>query len=153
MDCLIFWGFEADRIVDDGITWTGADGEFLGNTCIALLLAVPGNAFMALTAADRIHIANNYIHGTTDGTTRGVIYGVTTASVNVNIHDNYLHNVLASSTIAMSLLTASTGEIARNMTSTEVGILPFTASIGRWHANYNVDTEGQAGALVGTAST
>jgi hypothetical protein len=39
------------------------------------------------------------------------------------------------------------------MCATEVGILPFTAGIGRWHQNYNVDTEGQAGALVGTASS
>lgn len=151
-NCFIYWGFENDRIVGDGITWTGADGKFLGNTCIALVAAVPTNSFMVLTGADRIEIAGNYIFGPTDGTTRGVIYGLTTESLNVNIHNNYLHNILASSTIAMSLLASSTGSIAYNQASVEVGILPFTASIGRWHQNFCVDTEGQAGALVGTAS-
>lgn len=153
VDCFIYWGYDADQIVGDGITWTGANGKFLGNTCIALVAAVPTNSFMALTAADHIEIAYNYIHGPTDGTTRGVIYGVTTASIHVNIHHNYLHNILASSTIAMSLLTASTGSIAYNNASVESGILPFTASIGRWHQNFAVDTEGQGGALTGTASS
>lgn len=153
VNCAIWWGYDADQIVGDGITWTGADGVFAGNVCIALVAAVPTNSFLLLTAADRIEIAGNYIHGPTDGTTRGVIYGATTASVNVNIHHNYLHNILASSTIAMSLLAASTGEIAHNMCSVESGILPFTASIGRWHQNYCVDAEGLAGALVGTAAT
>lgn len=152
-DCFIYWGYDADQIVGDGITWTGTRGEFLGNTAIALVAAVPTNSFMLLTAADHMHIAYNYIHGPTDGTTRGVIYGATTASIHVDIHDNYLHNILASSTIAMSLLTASTGVIRNNICSVESGILPFTASIGRWGENYCIDTEGQAGALVGTASS
>lgn len=153
VDCDMKWGFENDRIVGTGIIWTGADGQFLGNKAIALVAAAPTETFLRLTAADRIEIAYNYIFGPTAGTTVGVIKGLTTASLNVNVHDNYLHNILASSTIAMSLLTGSTGEIARNMASVEVGILPFTASIGRWHENWCVDTEGQAGAKVGTAST
>jgi len=151
--CDFRWGFDADQIVGTGIIWTGADGFFYGNRAIALVAAAPTETFLRLNAADRIEIANNYIFGPTAGTTVGVIKGLTTASLNVNIHDNYLHNILASSTIAMSLLTGSTGELARNMCSVESGILPFTASIGRWHQNYCVDGEGLAGALVGTAAT
>lgn len=151
--CEFWWGYDADQIVGTGIIWTGADGEFIGNRAIALVAAVPTETFLRLTAADRILIQGNYIFGPTAGTTVGVIKGLTTASLNVNIRDNYLHNILASSTIAMSLLTGSTGEITNNMASVESGILPFTASIGRWHQNYAVDGEGLAGALVGTAAS
>ena len=149
----IYWGFDADQIVGTGIIWTGTDGVFANNRCIALVAAQPTECLLRLPAAERIQIVGNYIFGPTAGTTVGVIKGLTTASLNVYVGYNYLHNILASSTIAMSLLTGSTGEIQFNMASVESGILPFTASIGRWHQNHCVDSEGQAGALVGTAST
>lgn len=149
----IYWGYDADQIVGTGIIWTGTDGTFAYNRAIALVAAQPTETLLRLTAADRINIVGNYIFGPTAGTTVGVIKGLTTASANVNIQDNYLHNILASSTIACSLLAASTGELRNNMCSVESGILPFTASIGRWHQNYCVDAEGLAGALVGTAAS
>lgn len=148
-----WWGFDADQIVGTGIIVSSTDFEFIGNKAIALVAAVPTETFLRLTAADRAHIAYNYIVGPTAGTTVGVIKGLTTASKDLDVHDNYLHNNLASSTIAFSPLAASTGEFANNRFSVESGILPITASIGRWHNNYCVDTEGQAGALVGSASS
>lgn len=149
----IFWGFDVDQIVGDGIIWNAADGTFAGNTAIALVAAVPSNSFLQLKAADRIKIIGNYIFGPTDGTTRGVVYGDTTASINIDVAGNYMHNILASSSIAFSPLAGSTGVARNNMFGVETGILPITASLLRWTENYCSDTDGQAGALVGTASS
>lgn len=150
--CSIWTGFDVDQIVGDGITWTGVDGKLLNNRIFGAATAVPTNSHVLLTGADRIEIRGNWIKGTTDGTTRGVIYGATTESIDVDITYNYLNNTTGSSTIAMSLLANSTGSIAYNRCFVASGILPFTASIGEWHENYVVNGAGEAGALVGTAS-
>ncbi len=155
VNCYIHWGWDADSIVGTGIITTASctDFEFLGNTCLAATAAVPTATFMTLVGTDRVKIIGNYIKGPTSGTTVGVIRGLTTASVDMFVAWNFLHNIRASSTIAFSPLTGSTGDYAYNMFAVESGILPITASIGRWHENYCVDTEGQAGALVGTPSS
>jgi len=148
----IWWGFDADQIVGDAIIWTGDNGVFAGNRCQALVAAVPSNTFLTLTGADRLYIGYNWIKGATDGTTRGVIDSETTACTDLLIEYNYLNNILASSTIAVSLTSGDTGVARRNDLFVNSGILPYTASELEWHENYVVNGEGEAGALVGTAS-
>jgi hypothetical protein len=150
--CQIWWGFDADQIVGDGITWSGDDGAFLNNWCFAVTAAVPSNTFLTLSGADRMVIDGNYIQGATDATTRGVIDTETTACTNLTISNNTIKNMLASSTIAVSLTSGDTGEAWSNRLFVNSGILPFTASELEWYNNYACNGEGEAGALVGTAS-
>jgi hypothetical protein len=153
VNCRMFWGFDADQIVADGIIVTGDRFEFIGNKCTALVAAVPTNTFLVLTGADDCLIRGNWIEGATDATTKGVIDGETTESLRIMVEYNYLANLLASSTIALSPVASSTGTARRNDFFVNSGILPITASLLSWHENYCVDTAGQAGALVGTASS
>jgi hypothetical protein len=152
VDCFMYWGFDVDQIVGDGIIWTGDDGAFIGNECLALVAAVPSNTFLTLTGADRMLIKENWIAGATDATTRGVIDSETTACTNLKLYGNTLKNLLASSTIAVSLTASDTGEAVSNRLYVDTGILPFTAGELEWYLNYVVNDEGEAGALVGTAS-
>lgn len=151
-NCDIKWGFDADQIVGDAIIWTGDDGEFMGNRCFAATAAVPSNTFLTLTGADRMYIAGNWIKGATDGTTRGVIDTETTACTDLRIENNYIANYLASSTIALSLTANDTGIAVGNNFFVNSGILPITASELEWFNNFVCNGEGEAGALVGTAS-
>jgi hypothetical protein len=148
----IYWGFEADKIVGDGIIVTGDSFVFAGNKAHALAAAVPSNAFMALTGADDCVIEDNDIVGATDGTTRGVVYGVTTESLRMRVRRNTMVNLLASSTIAFSPLASSTGVAIENKFVVDTGILPITAGILEWHENYCCNDAGETGALVGAAS-
>lgn len=148
----IRWGFDADQIVGDGIIWTGSDGVFAGNNCVAPVAAVPTNTFLTLTGTDNMQIFGNRIIGATDGTTRGVIDSETTANTNLQLYSNTLKNLLASSTIAASFVSGDTGEAWGNRLFVNSGILPFTAGELEWYQNYVTNGEGEAGALVGTAS-
>lgn len=152
VDCDIKWGYDADQIVGDAIIWTGDDGLFANNRAFAAVAAVPSNTFLTLTGADRMRIAYNWIKGPTDGTTRGVIDTETTACTDLLGEYNYLCNSLASSTIAWSSTANDTGVLRDNRVFVDSGILPFTASELEWYQNYVVNDEGEAGALVGTAS-
>lgn len=151
-NCDIKWGFDADQIVGDGIIWTGDDGEFVSNRCFAATAAVPSNTFLTLTGADRMQIVGNWIKGATDATTRGVIDTETTACTDLLIANNYIANMLASSTIGLSCTANDTGIAMNNMFFVNSGILPITASELEWYNNYCCNGEGEAGALVGTAS-
>lgn len=148
----IRWGFDADQIVGDGIIWTGDDGYIAGNRALALVAAVPTNTFLTLTGADRLYVGDNWIKGPTDATTRGVIDTDGTACTDLLGERNYLNNILASSTIAWSSTSGDTGILRNNQAFVNSGILPFTASELEWYENYVVNGEGEAGALVGTAS-
>lgn len=151
--CSIPWGYDADSIVGTGIIVTAADCEFSYNTAIAAVAAVPTATFMTLTAADRFRCVGNYVSGATSGTTVGVIRGLTTASVNMYFADNDLQNILASSTIAFSPLTASTFDSVRDHFFVNSGILPVTGSLGNFFDSKANNTAGKQGALVGTTSS
>ena len=148
----IFWGFESDRIVGDGIIVTGDGFEFIGNKCLALVAAVPSNTFLTLTGADDCKIIGNDTSGPTDATTRGVIDVETTECLRMVVEDNFIANVLASSTIAFSPLASSTGRCANNRFFVDTGILPITAGILDWFENRCCNDAGETGALVGAAS-
>lgn len=155
VNCYIRWGFDADQIVGTGVlvSPTGDDFVFADNICIANVAAVPTTTFMTLNGADRCQIIGNYISGPTSGTTVGVIRGLTTASLNMLVFYNTLANILASSTIAISPLAASTGIISQNQFAVNSGILGITAGIGDWFDNLTNNTQGKTGASTGTAST
>lgn len=150
--CEIFWGFDADQIVGDGIIVTGDGFEFINNKCLAATAAVPSNTFLTLTGADDCVIRGNWIEGATDATTRGVVDVETTECLRMIVENNYISNTLANSTIAFSPLASSTGYVAYNRFFVNSGILPITASLLYWYENYIVNGAGEAGALVGTAS-
>jgi hypothetical protein len=153
-NCEFWWGFDVDQIVGTGITTTAAasDFTFAYNNCYALVAAVPTATFMTLVGSDRCQIIGNYITGATSGTTVGVIRGLTTASLNMYVAFNTMDNLLASSTIAFSPLTASTGVATQNQFLVDTGILPITASILHWFDNLCCNDAGENGAQVGTAS-
>lgn len=148
----IRWGFDVDQIVGDGIIWTGDQGVFAFNECIAPVAAVPSNTFLTLTGADDMVIVGNHIEGATDATARGVIDSETTACLNLTIAHNTIKNLLAASTIAVSLTAGDTGQAYNNRLFVNSGILPFTAGEMEWYENYVINGEGEAGALVGTPS-
>lgn len=107
-----------------------------------------------LVGADRAIIKNNYIGG--DFTT-SAINGITTASKEVQITDNDIHNI-ATENIAgvVDLVAACTGVIARNhgfigySTGLATVIDPSSCAMIE---NYFSNVVTEAGGLVGTAST
>lgn len=74
---------------------TGADNlHILGNKMKSLSTAVNTNAILVSgTAVEGVTIAYNYLRTTLSSATGGVI-AVTAAATNLDIHDNYLYNLL-----------------------------------------------------------
>lgn len=149
----IHFGWDGTTKVTRGIVTTAAadDFEFMGNDCEAATAAACVT-FLELVGVDRPKIFGNWIKGATTNAAVGIVNGATTASTQMQIAGNYLANMKNDSTIALSPLAASTGEISGNRFFVASGILPITASIGEWFNNYVINGAGEAGALVGTAS-
>lgn len=153
LNCFIRWGFDADQIVGDGISWTATDGVFAYNTAIAPVAAVPSNTFFSVSdASDRLQIIGNTIVGATDAVTRGVVDFNTAASADVQIGFNYLANILASSTKALSTsIDDVTGRIFYNQFRVNSGILATTVATTpfdcEYFQNFTSDAVGLNGAL------
>ncbi len=107
--CEIWWGFDADQIVTIGITVTGKWFKFNGNRCFAETAAVPTTTFLRLTASDNIEIDSTQIIGPGSTTAIGPVQQLTTGALKAKITNSLFQNTLASSTIAFTALSASTG--------------------------------------------
>jgi len=165
VDCFINWG--ASTTIGCGSTLgaiavtAAADYfDFIGNFCLNLDVAgTAGQAItlLSLNGADFCKLNNNKIFGSTTATTVGAIHFVTTLSRNVEIIGNYIENLIASSTIAISSLIAGvTGFVGYNQLRVNSAISPITVSANMsttLFQNYCADTVNQSGALVVGAGT
>jgi len=134
VNCLVNWGQDTD---------TGC-GSTLG--AIALVAATDcdffGNVFQNLdtagtlavtcisaNGADRLRFIGNKVFGGTTSTTVGGVHFVTTASLGVQIENNFIENRKTSSTKALSSAIAGvTGSIAFNQFFVNSGIVAITTS-------------------------
>jgi hypothetical protein len=165
VDCYINWG--ASTTVGCGstlgaiaVTTAGDYFEFIGNFANNLDVAgTTGQAItlLSLNGADYCKIANNKIFGATTATTVGAIHFLTTLSSDVEIVGNYVENLIASSTIAISSAIAGvTGTIAYNQLRVNSGIQPITVSSNiscSLFQNFANNTVNKNGALVVGAGT
>lgn len=165
VNCYINWG--ASTTVGCGSTLgaialtTAADYfEFIGNFANNLDVAgTTGQAICLLSCngADYLTIKNNKIFGATTATTVGPIHFLTTLSSDVEIAGNYIENLIASSTIAISsAISGVTGTVAFNQLRVNSGIQPITVSANMsttLYQNYCSNTVNKNGALVVGAGT
>lgn len=152
--CTINGGVDADQLATIPITTTAAadNFEFIGNYCIGAT-ASGIVTFLRLVGVDDGLVANNYIRAATTVATVGPVQCLTTASTNLRLTGNYIANMKSDATIAFTPMTATTGIVAGNFFYVDgSGILPITAGLMEWFGNYVVNDQGEAGALVGTAS-
>lgn len=152
--CYFNYGIDADQLTTICITTTAAadNFEFIGNYCVSVTGSV-STTFLRLVGVDNALIQGNYIRGETSSATVGVIQCLTTASTNLRLIGNFLANMKSDATIAFTPMTATTGIAWQNMFYVDgTGILPITAGLMEWFDNRAINDQGEAGALVGTAS-
>jgi hypothetical protein len=165
VDCQINWGMDTDNVCGSvlgaiAVTTAGDYFEFIGNVCINLDVAgTVALCLLSLNGADYCKINRNRIFGATTVTTVGPVHFLTTLSSDVEIVGNYIENLVASSTIAISsAVSGVTGFIGYNMFRVNVAISPVTVSANiscTFFQNYCSDTVNLNGALVvggGTAT-
>lgn len=135
--CYINWG--ASTTIGCGstlgaiaVTTAGDRFEFINNFCINLDVAgTSGQAItlLSLNGADYCRIIGNRIFGATTATTVGPIHFLTTLSSDVEIVGNYIENLIASSTIAISsAISGVTGVVSYCQLRVNSGIQPITVS-------------------------
>lgn len=142
------------------VTTAGDYFEFIGNFALNLDVAgTTGQAIclLSLNGADYCRISGNKIFGATTATTVGPIHFLTTLSSDVEIVGNYVENLIASSTIAISsAISGVTGFVAFNQLRVNSAISPITVSANMsttLYQNFAADTVNQNGALVVGAGT
>lgn len=167
VDCWIGWGTSTtiqcgSTLGAIAVTTAGDYFEFLGNFCNNLDVAgTAGGAItlLSLNGADFAKIMVNEIFGATTATTVGPVHFLTTLSSNVRIGYNYIENLKASSTIAVSsAISGVTGRIFNNDFRVNSGILAETISANlstTFFGNLTADTVNLSGAadVAGGASS
>lgn len=159
VNCFINWGLSTTIGVGStlgaiAVTTAGDYFDFIGNFCVNLDVAgTTGQAItlLSLNGADYCRIIANRIFGATTATTVGPVHFLTTLSKNVQIYWNYIENLIASSTIAISsAIPGVTGSVAFNQLRVNSGITAITASANMsttGFQNYTSDTVNLNGAL------
>jgi len=133
VSCVINWGQDTDTGCGStlgAIAVTASNFHFINNRMFNLdtagTLAVSG---LSLNGADYAQIVGNMITGGTTSTTVGAVHFVTTASLNVQIANNYIENRKALSTKALSSAIAGvTGTIEYNRFFVNSGIVAITTT-------------------------
>ena len=106
------------------------------------------DAAITIVGGLNIRIEDNIIIGAF-GSGIGGIQVITTAATNLAITGNLIRNHTASNTKAITILTASTGIIARNMMQILSGTAPITGDAMMWvGANYYAAAVATAGTLI-----
>ncbi len=154
--CDIKAGFDADQIVTIGITvTTGGDSFKFTDNVVRALVAAPMTTFLRLTAVDDTLIDNNEITVATTAAAVGVVQALTTAPTNTVVSNNYMNNLKADSTCAITPMAAQTGRLVDNyfeIQSTGLAHITTGSSMTRFN-NYGKNTGAdETGALLGTAS-
>lgn len=162
VDCFINWGVSPTIGCGStlgAISVTGTFFDCLNNTCqnsdIAGTLAL---TFLALNGANNCRIKNNKILGSSTITTVGTINFLGTLSSNVEISGNYIENLIAASTIALSsAVLGVTGVVSDNTFRIQAtGISPCTVSTNlsvTFKQNWCNNTANRNAALVVGAAT
>lgn len=123
--------------------------EFIGSTDAGCASAIQ------LTGTDRTTIRGCYIKGAFT-TSLGGIDVDTTFCTFLDIDDNYVENLTASSTVCINLIASCTGVLRDNKLRVtndgEVGLID-TPGNTTLIENYGVNNNGETGILLGTAST
>lgn len=164
-----------DAVVS-GIAVTGTN--FTLSNSLVINANSTGQATLCIlttAAADRMRILSNEFIGTTDAgtaaairivggnehvidgnrfygaytTTLGAIDNVTTASLRMRVTNNFIQNATASSAVAMTFVSTSTGVIANNRMQVLTGTAPIVGAAMSWvGANYYAATIATAGTLI-----
>jgi hypothetical protein len=110
-DCFIPYGWASNQIVGIGITTTAGAKRFKFNRNFveAPVAAVPTTTFLRLTGTDFLEIDSTTISGPGSSTSIGPVQQLTTAMLNAKISNSTFQNTLASSTIAFTAISGSTG--------------------------------------------
>lgn len=157
VDCDINWGQDNDTGCGSTLgaiaLVSAANFDFIGNRCVSIE-ATPGSlavSFLSVNGCNELRVMNNFIHGGTTSTTVGALHFLTAASLRVAIYNNYIANLKASSTIAVSsAISGVTGAAGYNNLRVNSGILGFTQSANlslTFYQNYTSDAVNLNGAL------
>lgn len=148
-NCDIWWGFDADQIVNIGITTTAAAdfGKFNRNYCFAETAAVPTTTFLRITGCDQMEMDGTMIIGPGSTTAIGPVQMLTTGSKGMRINNSIIQSTLAGSTLAFTAIAGCTGFV----TNCDLGVLAagngITAASGLQVAGTYVAVAGAAGTL------
>lgn len=171
----IFDGTGFDAIVTM-FSVTASDVRFESCKFINANATNQATAVITTTArANRFKFINNFVFGTTDAgtatalivvggnehvikgnmfygaytTTLGAIQNVTTACLRILVEDNVINNQTASSAVAMTFVSTSTGSIRKNHMQVLTGTAPIVGAAMSWvGANYYAATIATAGTLI-----
>lgn len=122
------------------------NNQFIGPALTTTTVSAATSA-IALVGGTGIRITNNYIHGWFT-TTVGGISCVTTLTNNVLIDHNFIGNQTTSSSVAISLLTNSTGIVSNNRLGVLTGTAPIVGDAVWWLNNYYAATKASAGVIL-----
>jgi hypothetical protein len=111
----------------------------------------------SVVGSDRSLIANNFISYPTSSAAVGPIDCATTASLQLKITRNFIHNSAANATGCISdTIGGSGGEISfnnlRNESTNSLAHIVNNSSIWSQFENYGSNTNGERGAILGTVS-
>ncbi|MHB8413923.1 MAG: hypothetical protein ACYDB1_00815 [Acidiferrobacteraceae bacterium] len=116
--------------------------RFLGSTDAGTTCAVK------IVGGDSIVIADNWMEGAYT-TTLGGINNATTACTNTQVTGNFINNMTAASTVAMTFVSTSTGMIANNRMQILSGTAPIVGAAMSWvGGNYYAAVVATAGTLI-----
>jgi hypothetical protein len=148
LGCSFLTGNASGQATNVVVTTAAADRLMIDN-CIFTGTTDAGTATpIKIVGGDSIVITNNFIQGNYT-TTLGGIQNVTTACTNALIVGNFINNRTASSTVAMTFVSTSTGQIANNRMQILSGTAPIVGAAMSWvGGNYYGATIAQLGVLI-----
>lgn len=164
-ECDIDVGVDADQIVTVAITTTASgddlviEDNFIHGAAAAEITAA--GTVIRLVGADRCVIRRNYISAALATDTDGLIETLTTASVDIDISDNYLYSSGAGSTCVLDFgaAVACRGRVKSNLLVVDAdataGTVVITVNAANNLAlldNFLVNDNNERGLVIGTAS-
>ena len=150
----IQFGIDADQLATIGITTTaGATGLLLeGNICYGDTTAEV-TTFLDIIGVDRLVMRRNHFAGATSAVGVGIVRFATTASLNIELRENFYANRKAASTAAVTGLAGVTGfsycELFHRLNDSGLG--PWITSTGSM-AFYEARVVNLAGEMGGVAT-
>lgn len=152
-NCTFVTASTTNQCVQAILTTSGANGLIVrGNTfrpnSSSAATTAGVDAAITIVGGANARIEDNIIIGAF-GSAIGGIQVITTAASNLAITGNLIRNHTASNTKAITILTASTGIIARNMMQILSGTAPITGDAMMWvGGNYYAAAVATAGTLI-----
>lgn len=163
--CYFQVGVDADQIITLGILVNAGKVKILDNIFIGATAGeiTAAGTVIRLTAADEVQIKGNYMSAALATDTDGLIETLTTASLNVDIRDNFLYSNGSGSTCCLDFgaALACTGFVDWNQlgvdadgTAQTVALtVSATNNLILGQNNFMVSNNNERGLIVGTATT